>query len=159
MRCLSGRPVFCIADCMDPAELLTRAERFALASLAFYRALPKAMEAQVPGVQFYKAATSAWANYRSSKRGRSRPDFISKLGIAVEEIDEALGWLEFMDKGRIARNKELMGEARELCAILTASLKTSRENWLAELAARRRQKKSRSIAVRFPDPPLSTSGV
>jgi four helix bundle protein len=84
---------------MDSPELLARAERFALDSLEFYRKLPRATEAQIPGVQFYKAATSAWANYRSSKRGRSRPDFISKLGIAVEEIDEALGWLDFMEKG------------------------------------------------------------
>jgi four helix bundle protein len=82
---------------MDSVELLARAKRFALDSLAFYRRLSKAPEAQVPGVQFYKAATSAWMNYRSSKRGKSRPDFISKLGIAVEEIDETVGWLEFMD--------------------------------------------------------------
>jgi four helix bundle protein len=110
------------------------------------------MEAQVPGVQFYKAATSAWANYRSSKRGRSRPDFISKLGIAVEEIDEALGWLDFMEKGRIATDSRLKGEAGELCAILTASLQTSRANWLAELAARKRTKRARSVSVRFPEP-------
>jgi four helix bundle protein len=137
---------------MDSAELLARAERFALNSLEFYRKLPKAMEAQVPGVQFYKAATSAWANYRSSKRGRSRPDFISKLGIAVEEIDEALGWLDFMEKGRIAADSRLKREAGELCAILTASLQTSRANWLAELAARKRKKRARSVSVRFPEP-------
>jgi four helix bundle protein len=136
---------------MDPAELLARTEAFALASLQFYRGLPKPPEAQVPGVQFYRAATSAWANYRSSKRGRSRPDFISKLGIAVEEIDEALGWLQFMDKGRIATDKRLMAEANELCAILTASLTTSRANWLAELAKRRRNKRSRNLVVRFPE--------
>ena len=114
---------------MDSAELLARAKRFALDSLAFYRKLSKTAEAQVPGVQFYRAATSAWMNYRSSKRGRSRPDFLSKLGIAVEEIDEAEGWLEFMDEGNIARNKALLGEATELCAILTASLTTARANW------------------------------
>jgi len=137
---------------MDSAELLARAERFALDSLEFYRTLPKAMEAQVPGVQFYKAATSAWANYRSSKRGRSRPDFISKLGIAVEEIDEALGWLEFMEKGRIVADKRLAGEAGELCAILTASLTTARANWEAEQAARPRKKRGRGYVVRFPEP-------
>jgi len=103
---------------MDSAELLARAKRFALDSLAFYRRLPKAPEAQVPGVQFYKAATSAWINYRSSKRGRSRPDFISKLGIATE-----------------------------LCAILTASLTTARANWAAERAARRPTKRAPSILV------------
>jgi len=136
---------------MDSSQLLARAERFALDSLAFYRKLPKTPEAQVPGVQFYKAATSAWANYRASKRGRSRPDFISKLGIAVEEIDEAAGWLEFMDKGEIATDKRLLGEASELCAIFTASLQTSRANWERERAARRRNKRARSTFVRFPE--------
>ena len=136
---------------MAAAELLARAERFALDSLEFYRKLPRAMEAQVPGVQFYKSATSAWANYRSSKRGRSRPDFISKLGIAAEEIDEAVGWLEFMEKGRIAADGELLREASELCAILTASLTTARANWEAEQAARKRKKRAQSILVRFPE--------
>src|SRR5687767_15879498 len=129
---------------MDSAELLARAKRFALDSLAFYRKLSKAPEAQVPGVQFYKAATSAWINYRSSKRGRSRPDFISKLGIAVEEVDEAAG--------SIAKDKALLGEATELCAILAASLTTARANWEAEQAARRRKNRARSIMVKFPEP-------
>lgn len=136
---------------MDSAELLVRAKRFALESLAFYRTLPKGPEAQVPGVQFYRAATSAWINYRSSKRGRSRPDFLSKLGIAVEEIDEAAGWLEFMDEGSIANNKALRGEASQLCAILTASLTTARANWEAEQAAKRGRKRVRSVLVKFPD--------
>jgi four helix bundle protein len=116
------RPQFCIIRRMDSAELLARAKRFALDSLALYRTLSKAPEAQVPGVQFYTAATSAWMNYRSSKRGRSRPDFISKLGIAVEEIDE------------------------------TASLTTARANWKAEQTARRRKKRARSIVVKLPEP-------
>lgn len=136
---------------MDSAQLLARAERFALDSLEFYRKLPKTPEFQVPGVQYYKAATASWANYRSSKRGRSRPDFISKLGIAVEEIDEAVGWLEFMEKGSIASNKPLLEEAAELCAILGASLKTARINWAAEQAARRQKKKARSFTFRVPD--------
>ena len=136
---------------MDSAELLARTERFALDSLGFFRKLPKAPEAQVPGRQFYKAATSAWMNYRSSKRGKSRPDFISKLGIAVEEIDETVGWLEFMEKGRIAANTALLTEAKELCAILTASLQTSRANWEAEQAARRRKKRAPSVHVKFPE--------
>ena len=137
---------------MDSAQLPARAERFALESLAFYRRLPKNPEAQVPGVQFYKAATSAWSNYRASKRGRSRPEFISKLGIAVEEIDEAVGWLEFMGKGEIATDKPLLGEASELCAILTTSLQTSRANWEAQQQAKRRSKPTaRSSVVEFSD--------
>lgn len=91
-------------------------------------------------------------NYRSSKRGRSRPDFISKLGIAVEGIDEAAGWLEFMDEGSIAKDRALLGEATELCAILTASLTTARQNWEAEQAVRRRKNRARSIVVKLAEP-------
>jgi four helix bundle protein len=137
---------------MDAAGLLSRIERFALDSLAFYRKLPNTPEAQVPGVQFYRAATSAWSNYRASKRGRSRKEFISKLGVAVEEIDEAVGWLGFMAKGSIAENATLLGEAGELCAILTASLKTARANWKAEQRAKRGStKRARITSVEFPD--------
>jgi hypothetical protein len=70
----------------------------------------------------------------------------------VEEIDEAADWLEFMEEGSIAKDKALLGEATELCAILTASLTTARANWEAEQAARRRKKRARSILVKFPEP-------
>jgi four helix bundle protein len=141
---------------MDGAQLLARTERFALDGLAFYRRLSKSTEAQVPGVQFYKAATSSWSNYRASKRGQSRPHFITKLATAVEEIDEALGWLEFMDKGSIASDKRLLQEASELCAILTASLMTARANWHAELERRRNKRNRRALTSTFRVPDSSS---
>src|SRR5688500_16195753 len=112
----------------QPPELVGRAYRFGLAALRFYRKLPKSPDAQVPGVQFYKAATSTWSNYRASQRGRSRAEFVAKLGIAVEESDEAVGWLEFMRDGEIRSDGELLAEAREICAMLTASLTKARGN-------------------------------
>jgi four helix bundle protein len=112
----------------QPPELVGRAYRFSLAALGFYRKLPKSPDAQVPGVQFYKAATSTWSNYRSSQRGRSRAEFIAKLGTAVEESDEAVGWLEFMRDGEIGSDSALLAEAKEICAMLTASLTSARGN-------------------------------
>ena len=94
----------------QPPELVGRAYRFSLAALRFYRKLPKSPEAQVPGVQFYKAATSTWSNYRASQRGRSRAEFIAKLGTAVEESDEAVGWLEFLRDGEIGSDGALLAE-------------------------------------------------
>jgi four helix bundle protein len=131
---------------MDSGDLLARLKCFALAALKFYRRLPKTSDAQIPGRQFYKAATSAWMNYRSAKRGQSRPHFLSKLAVAVEEIDESQGWLEFMAEGSIAADREIHAEATELCAILTASLKTSRANWEAE---RRRRSQNRPCGHKF----------
>ncbi|MEO5739044.1 MAG: four helix bundle protein [Vicinamibacterales bacterium] len=118
--------VHCLLAVKQPPELVGRAYRFSLAALRFYRKLPKNPDAQVPGVQFYKAATSTWSNYRASQRGRSRAEFIAKLGIAVEESDEAVGWLEFLRDGEISADNELLSEAKEICAILTASLTSAR---------------------------------
>jgi four helix bundle protein len=111
-----------------PPALVGRTYRFSLAALRFYRKLPKSPDAQVPGVQFYKAATSTWSNYRASQRGRSRAEFIAKLGVAVEESDEAVGWLEFMQDGGIGSDGTLLSEAKEICAMLTASLVNAQRN-------------------------------
>lgn len=121
----------------QPPELLNRVYRFSLASLTFYRKLPEDPEAQVPGVQFYKAATSSWSNYRAAQRGRSRPEFIAKLGIVAEESDEAVGWLEFMRDGRIAYDEALLAEAKELSAMFTASLTTARDNFQPRVGTHR----------------------
>jgi len=112
----------------QPPELVGRAYRFSLAALRFYRKLPKSPDAQVPGVQFLKAATSTWSNYRASQRGRSRAEFIAKLGTATEESDESVGWLEFMRDGEIRSDEALLAEAKEICAMLTASLTNARHN-------------------------------
>lgn len=112
----------------QPPELVGRVYRFSLEALRFYRNLPKSTDAQVPGLQFYKAATSTWSNYRASQRGRSRAEFIAKLGTAVEESDKVVGWLEYMRDGQILSDPDLLGEAKEICAMLSASLRNARKN-------------------------------
>jgi len=112
----------------EPPELLDRVKRFSLTSLTFYRRLPKSSDAQVPGVQYLRSSHSVWLNYRAARRGRSRADFISKLGIVVEEIDECVANLEYMRDGSIARDATLLDEAQQLCAIFTTSLATAKKN-------------------------------
>jgi four helix bundle protein len=109
-------------------DLIERLHQFSLCSITFYRRLPKTPDAQVPGVQFLRSSTSMCANYRAARRGRSRAEFIAKLGQATEEADESVGWLELMRGSQIADDPALLAEAKELCAILTASLTTARGN-------------------------------
>ena len=57
------------------------------------------------------------------------PDFISKLGIVLEEADETLFWLELLvDAGLVQRDKVKMplNEANELVSIFVASLRTAK---------------------------------
>jgi four helix bundle protein len=76
-----------------PEELRERTKSFALRVIRLYRALPKSTEAQVIGKQLLRCGTSVAANYRAVCRARSRPEFVARLGIVVEEADETMFWL------------------------------------------------------------------
>jgi four helix bundle protein len=111
-----------------PDDLIERTQLLALASFKFYQRLPKNPVAQVPGVQFLRAATAVASNYRAARRARSRREFIAKLGVVLEECDEPVGWLELMQAGDIARDEPLLSEARQLRSIFGTALKTARRN-------------------------------
>ena len=112
----------------EPNDLVQRTRQFSLASLRFYKRLPKNPDAQVSGIQFLKASSSVAANYRAAKRGRSKAEFIAKLGTVVEESDECVYWLEYMRDGNIASDPELLSEAYQLRKIFGKSLGTARRN-------------------------------
>ena len=70
--------------------------------------------------QLTKSGTSVGANYRATCRGGSRAEKIAKLGIAIEESDESLYWLEILEDlnlGEATERKRLLREADELTAI------------------------------------------
>ncbi len=70
-----------------------------------------------------KAGISIGANYREALRGRSKTEFISKIGIVEQESDETLYWLELIEESGLSTGKfidELMAEADELVSIFTA---------------------------------------
>tara|TARA_B100000959_G_scaffold41001_1_gene40747 strand:+ start:1005 stop:1253 length:249 start_codon:yes stop_codon:yes gene_type:complete len=77
-----------------------------------------------------RCGTSVGANYRSGCRGRSKADFISKLGIVVEEADESDFWLELLIDGKIIKREwvePLLKKAGELTAILISSVNTAKK--------------------------------
>ena len=117
------------SEIASPEQLRDRTKAFAKRIIRLFRALPSKPEAQVIGRQLLRAGTPVGANYRAACRGRSRPDFIAKLGIVVEEADETVYWLELLGENGIVpqrRLEALLKEAHELTAIFTASLETSR---------------------------------
>ena len=81
------------------------------------------------GKQVLRAGTSVAANYRAVCRARSRAEFISKVGVTVEEADETVFWLELLVETGVVpkdRMQDLLAEANELLAILAASQRTAR---------------------------------
>lgn len=114
---------------MDHAlDLIARAQRYAVEAFALYERFPFPSKGWHAAEQFYRASSSAAANYYAAKRARSTAEFISKLGIVVEEIDEAVRWLEHMRDIKVAIDLDLLSEAEQLRRIWGASLGTARRN-------------------------------
>jgi four helix bundle protein len=96
--------------------------------LDFCRRLPDTREAQEAAGQLRRAANSLRSNYRSARKGRSRAEFQAKLGVAAEEADECVDWLEYFRDGGIRTDAALIQEAQELAKILATSVRTARKN-------------------------------
>ncbi len=114
---------------MDPEELKIRTKEFAKKVISLCRQLPGNREARLIGGQLFRSGTSVGANYRAACRAQSKADFTSKLGISLEEADEALYWLEILLETNIVQANLLSGimaEANELVAIFVASLNTAK---------------------------------
>ena len=108
-----------------------RTKRFAVRIVNLCRLLPRCQENKVVGNQLLRSGTSVGANYRAVCRARSRAEFISKMGVVVEEADETAFWLELLiESGSIPQHRlnDLLTETNELVAIFAASLRTAKIN-------------------------------
>ena len=113
---------------MDKRELQDRTKQFALRVLTLVDALPRSAGSRAISMQLVRAATSVGANYRSACRARSRAEFAAKLGVAVEEADESLYWLQLVRDGKLLPENKLsllLKEADELTAILASGRKSA----------------------------------
>ena len=113
---------------MNETDMKMRTKRFALDVIHLIGQLPKTTEARAVGNQLIRSGTSVGANYRAACRGKSKADFIAKLGIVEEEADESCYWLEIIIDGSILpseRVEALLKEANEITAIIVASRKTA----------------------------------
>jgi four helix bundle protein len=83
-----------------------RRYRFALRALRFVQQLPRTLDARTIGDRLLRSSTSVAANYRASCRGRTRKEFIAKIGVALEEPDESVFWLQLLIDGDIRVDRE-----------------------------------------------------
>jgi four helix bundle protein len=112
-------------------NLRDRTKRFAVRLFDLIDEIPQTPKGLVVQTQLAKAASSVAANYRAAQRSRSRAEFISKLSITFEELDECSFWLEFLPDTRLISSEvvgTLPSEADELLAMVATSRKTARAN-------------------------------
>ena len=85
--------------------------------------------------QIVRCSSSASANYRAACRGKSKADFINKLRIVEEELDETMHFYELLAEFNDPFKQELRDlyiEANELLSIIVASINTTLKNMNAE---------------------------
>ncbi|MHC4156465.1 MAG: four helix bundle protein [Planctomycetota bacterium] len=112
---------------MTPEDLKKRTTEFGLRIIRLVEALPRTLTGEIIGKQLLRCGTSVGANYRAACRGRSKAEFIAKLGIVEEEADESAYWMEMLIEAKVIEPDllaELLAEADELTAIMAASRKT-----------------------------------
>jgi len=122
---------FRVPDSEKPWDLKVRTKAFALRIIRMYTALPKTTEAQVMGRQVLRSGTSVGAHYREASRARSMAEFISKMEVGLQELDETVYWLELLVESGIipeARLTDLQTEADELIAIFVSSVKKAKKH-------------------------------
>ena len=119
-----------MAQNYTPDTLRERTKRFALGIIKLYKSLPKAEEARILGRQILRSGTSVGAHYREATRSRSRAEFISKIEVGLQELEETIYWLELLVEAKITpvNLNSILNEASELTAILVASVKTAKRN-------------------------------
>lgn len=116
---------------MNANELRERTKRFAVRVMRMIDSLPKTIKGRTIANQLMRSATSVAANYRAACRGRSKAEFVSKIGIVIEEADESALWIELIIEGKLLQSTlvaPLLAEADEIVSIMTASRRTAQRN-------------------------------
>ena len=113
---------------MDSVSLV-KAKAFARRIVNLYVYLTDKKHEFVMSKQVLRSGTSIGANLTEAKYAQSRPDFSSKMGIALKEAAETVYWLELLHDSDLMTEKmsgSILKDANEIVSILVAALKKLR---------------------------------
>ncbi|BFP43054.1 four helix bundle protein [Flavobacteriaceae bacterium GF1] len=111
-------------------DLKKRTKDFAFECWKLCKEFPKSREYDAWVRQLIRSSSSVGANYRAACRAKSDKDFINKLKIVEEEVDESMFWLEMLKRTEVRKQdtiQKLWEEGNELLAIAVSSIKTVRK--------------------------------
>ena len=111
--------------------LAEKSSDFAVRTVNCYKFLSQEKKEFIMSKQLYKSGTSIGANIHEGLQAQSKPDFISKMGIALKEASETSYWLNLLVRTEYISQKmfeSLLTDCDELSRLLTAIIKSSREN-------------------------------
>jgi len=115
---------------MTEQELKDRLKAFSKRIINLVDNLPQTNSSIAIGKQIVRSGTSPGANYRAACIGKSEKDFLNKLKMVEEELDETLYWLELIMEVELlpeSRVQPLHTECQELYRIIVRSIISTRE--------------------------------
>ena len=112
---------------MTVEEMKMRLKNLAVRVIKLVDKLPNTPAGRAIGNQIIRSGTSPAANYRAACLGKSDRDFLNKLKIVEEELDETLYWLELIMEIQMIKSdllSALYEENKELLKIIVSSITT-----------------------------------
>jgi len=114
---------------MKGSNLKSRTRDFGLQVIRFIEREPQGPFMKCAQNQLIRSGTSVGANYHEACRARSRKEFISKLEIVIQELEESRYWLELIRDYGCSQPEKLGSvhqESAELLGIMTSSVRTAK---------------------------------
>ena len=106
--------------------VVNKSKIFALRIIKLYQYLTENKKEFVMSKQILRCGTSIGANIREAVRAQTKPDFYTKLYIALKEAEETLYWLELLwESDYIEKNHfdDIYKDGEEIVKILVAITK------------------------------------
>ncbi len=102
---------------------------FAIRVIRLYKWLCEEKKEFVLSKQLLRSGTAIGALLREAEHAQSKPDFLSKVNIALKEANEVAYWLMLLKDTAYITQKEfesIFAEAEELIRILVSIVKTTK---------------------------------
>jgi four helix bundle protein len=116
---------------MTEEELKERFKRFSIRIIKMVDCMPYTISGRTIANQIVRSGTSPAANYRAACIGKSNKDFLNKLKMVEEELDETSHWLEIIAETEMlpeSRIKPLYDECIALLKITVSSIVPTRKS-------------------------------
>ena len=107
--------------------IVDKSKLFALRTIKLYKYLNECHRVAPIANQILKSGTSIGANVKEAIRAQSKPDFYSKMNIALKECSETEYWLELLHESDYINDEQfnsIYADCKELLKILISITKT-----------------------------------
>ena len=120
---------------MTKDYLRERLTVFAVGIIKMVDTLPNSISGVAIARQIVRSGTSPSANYRAACLAKSDKDFVNKLKMVEEELDETVHWLDVITRSQMvaaSRVEPLIQECRELLSIIVKAIVSTKARMKAD---------------------------